>query len=113
MSNHKNYNKMYDSARQQDAPEETAEVAVDVDSATEVEQSVVETEPEAVTGVVVNCAKLNVREQMSTNSKVLCVLPASTEVVVFMDEEYDDWYYVCTEDQTLGYCMKKYISINS
>lgn len=99
MSRKKNYSKMYSSV----------EEPVVVDEP--VEQAAVDTTPEAVTGTVVKCAQLNVREQMSTSSAVLCVLPASTKVTVFADEKYDDWYRVCTDDQVLGFCMKKYIQL--
>jgi hypothetical protein len=95
---------MFDSEEQTIIPEETAEV---------VEQPAVETEPTVVTGIVVNCTKLNVREQMNTGSAVLCVLPASSEVKVIADEVPDEWYHVFTASGIEGFCMKQYISINS
>jgi hypothetical protein len=92
--------------------EETTMTEPDTVEEETVEEPVV-AEPEATEGVVVNCTKLNVREHPSTDAKVLCVLPVSTELVVFMDEKYDGWYSVCTDNQTLGYCMKQYISIKA
>lgn len=107
MSNkRKNYNKMYDSEDRQVEPEEVIEPIDEV-----VEQPVVETEPETVTGIVVNCIKLNVREQMNTGSSILCVLPVSSEVKVIANEVHDDWCHVFTASGVEGFCMKQYIKI--
>lgn len=65
-----------------------------------------------VKGTVVGCRKLNVREQMNLGSAVLCVLPASSEVKVIVDEKHDDWYHVFTKTGVEGFCMKKYIAVN-
>lgn len=107
-SKKKNNNKMYDSEDAQVTPEEVIEPIDEV-----IEQPVVETEPETVTGIVVNCAKLNVREQMNANSAILCVLPVSSEVKVITNEVHDDWCHVFTTSGVDGFCMKKYISIKS
>jgi hypothetical protein len=69
-------------------------------------------EPEVVTGTVVGCRRLNVREQMNTEAEVLCVLRAGTVVQVVADEVHDDWYHVFTSTGIEGFCMKKYISVN-
>ena len=107
MSNkRKNYNKMYDSEGRQVEPEEVIEPTDEV-----VEQPVVVTQPETVTGIVVNCIKLNVREQMNTGSSILCVLPVSSEVKVIANEVHDDWCHVFTASGVEGFCMKQYIKI--
>ena len=77
-----------------------------------VEKPVVK-KPKKVTGTVVGCVKLNVREQMNTGATVLCTLPVSSEVKVIADEQHDEWYHVFTTTGIEGFCMKKYISINS
>lgn len=101
MSQMKNYSKMY-------LPDDQSIVTEEA-----VEQHTEETKPEAttVTGTVIKCAKLNVREQMNTNSAVLCVLPASAEVTVLEDEKHDEWYHVFTASGIEGFCMKKYIQL--
>lgn len=66
-----------------------------------------------VTGVVVGCLKLNVREQMFTGAAILCELPASSEVQIFAGEDHGEWYHVVTASGVEGFCMKKYITINS
>lgn len=75
------------------------------------EEAVVE--PKLVTGVVIDCRKLNVREQMHTGATILCELPVSSEVQVVADEHHDEWYHVFTASGIEGFCMKKYISIKS
>lgn len=66
-----------------------------------------------VKGVVVGCTMLNVREQMNLKATVLCKLPVSSKVKVIADEVHDEWYHVFTDAGVEGFCMKKYISINS
>ena len=105
MSKKKNYNKMYDSENQQVTPEEIIEPVVEEDS------EIVEAAQEVVTGTVVNCNKLNVREQMHTRATVLCVLPAASEVKVIVNEVHNEWYHIFTETGIEGFCMKKYIQI--
>ena len=88
--------------------EETEEVV------NEVEPEVVEEteEAEVLTGQVVNCTKLNVREDASKEAKVLCVLEKDT--IVNIDPKVDqtaDFYQVHTQDGVIGYCMKKFIEI--
>lgn len=80
---------------------------------TTVEKPVPKKKPKTVKGVVVGCAKLNVREQMNLGATVLDVLPVSSEVKVVADEVHDEWYHVFTKTGVEGFCMKKYISINS
>ena len=72
---------------------------------------VVEETPDFVTGVVVGCTKLNVREQMHTGATVLCELPVSSEVRIIADEHHDAWYHVFTASGVEGFCMKKYIAV--
>lgn len=106
MSKMKNYSKMY-------AAEEDKVIPVEVPVAV---LPKVEDEPESknaltVTGVVVDCFKLNVREQMNSSAAVLCVLPANSEVQVITGCDHDEWYHIFTEAGIEGFCMKKYIRL--
>lgn len=110
MSKHKNYS----------APTVTEEEAVVVEETPvpipveeEIAEQVTLDEFKTITGTVVGCLKLNVREQMFTGATILCELPASSEVQIFADENHDEWYHVITASGIDGYCMKKYIAINS
>ncbi len=66
---------------------------------------------ETVTGVVVNCAKLNVRAEASADADIICVLPVNTEITVNADKSNNEWVNVCTATGVEGYCMKKYVDV--
>lgn len=59
-------------------------------------EEIVDSEPEKVGEpvvlVVANCTRLNVRQQPNILSKVLCVIPAGTVVIV--DEVSGDWLHI-------------------
>lgn len=76
------------------------------------EQFPAQIEQRLVTGIVVDCRKLNVREQMHTGATVLCELPVSAEVQIIADEYHNEWYHIFTASGIEGFCMKKYIEIN-
>jgi hypothetical protein len=65
--------------------------------------------PATVKGHVVNCAKLNVRENATVNSYVVCVLDARAEIEVDVNKSTDKWMYVYTATGAEGYCMREYI----
>lgn len=67
--------------------------------------------PEPIVGVVVNCKKLNVREEPHIEADVLCVIEAGCEVTVDIFETTEEFYKVCTEAGVEGFCMKKYIEV--
>lgn len=62
-------------------------------------------------GKVVDCVKLNVREEPSTKASVVFEIPVGS--TVFIDEtcSTDEFYKICTEHGVEGYCMKKFIEI--
>lgn len=108
----KNYSKMYAAEEEQAVVEAPVEdMPVPAVEETPVEKPVVKKKPKTVKGAVVNCAKLNVREQMNTAATVLCVIEASDEVKVFAEENHDGWVHVITNDGLEGFCMKQYIAI--
>lgn len=65
--------------------------------------------PETVEGVVVNCGKLNVRENPSVDAEVVCVLDAMSEIEINISKSTKDWFHVCTAIGVEGYCMRKFI----
>lgn len=69
-----------------------------------------ENKPEAVTGKVCHCAKLNVRAKASTTAEVVGVLNAETEVTINVEKSTKDWFKVSTSTGVDGYCMRKFIS---
>lgn len=103
-----------------ETPEVETEVELDVepelDNITEAEEETPEVEetPEAEedtekTGVV-TCAKLNVREKPSKDSKVLIVINEKTEVIIDLDESTEEFYKVYVLGFA-GYCVKQFIQI--
>lgn len=74
-------------------------------------QESVETKPipTTVEGVVVDCAKLNVRAEPYLFAEVLCVLDTMSEIAIDVEKSNRDWFYVCTAIGVEGYCMRKYV----
>ena len=87
------------------AAEETVEPIV------EVEESVVQTV--SVYGVVNGCNLLRVRKAPSTEAEVLCEIDVNSKVEINEVESTADFYKVCTEAGVEGFCMKKFIKIES
>lgn len=114
MSNH-NYtqysNKKNENYAAPAVEEETKTVEPVVEPTVQIEPKVVETEPEAVTvtGVVVNCVKLNVRAKADATAEVICVLNAASEIEINVDKSTAEWFSVCTATGIEGYCMRKFI----
>ena len=75
-----------------------------------------EIEPEAapvppVTGIVANCARLNVRKKPNADAEVVCVIDRSTKVLIDETKSTKNFYKVCAEIGAEGYCMKQFIEI--
>lgn len=65
--------------------------------------------PETVSGIVINCTKLNVRAEPNMTAEVLCVLDASSEIEIDPAKSTSEWVSVCTAVGIEGYCMRKFI----
>ena len=131
MSNHNNYNKMYNNHKTEEQEPKPVETVVEapvepVETAHEVEiQMAIEevAEPEVITpveepeqaatvnAVVVDCAKLNVREEPSPKAAVVAIIDASNEVAVYENESFGNYYKVCTAAGIEGYCVKDYLQL--
>lgn len=68
--------------------------------------------PIPVVGKVINCAKLNVRAKPNTDSNVVCILDANSEIEVNIEKSTDEWVSVCTATGVEGYCMRKFMSVD-
>lgn len=68
--------------------------------------------PSSVTGIVVDCAKLNVRVAPNALADVVCVLDAQSELEIDVSKSTDEWFKICTAIGAEGYCMRKYIKAN-
>lgn len=65
--------------------------------------------PDRVIGKVVDCAKLNVRENCTVDSGIVCVLDVRSEIEIDVKKSTDHWYYIYTAIGAEGYCMKQYV----
>ena len=120
MSKNRNYFNMYNKNNNNVQTEETpaveeAVVEAPVEEVKPTEEVVEETKPEKVVkdGVVVNCAKLNVRKTPSKDADILGVISRYDDVKVYIDESTEDFYKVCTEAGVEGYCVKTFIGFSS
>ena len=65
--------------------------------------------PETVEGVVVNCAKLNVRAEASPTAEVVAILNATSEIEINLAKSTDEFFSICTATGIEGYCMRKFV----
>lgn len=65
--------------------------------------------PKTVTGVVVDCLKLNVREEPDIDADVVCVLDVMSEVKIDVAKSTRDWFKIYTAIGAEGYCMRKFV----
>jgi SH3-like domain-containing protein len=83
------------------------EVKIEVELVQETVNTV--TLPKTVSGVVVNCAKLNVREEPSADADVVCVLDVMSEIKIDAAKSDNEWFKICTASGIEGYCMRKFV----
>ena len=65
--------------------------------------------PKTVSGIVVDCSKLNVRSEPSLFADVVCVLDVASEIKIDVAQSNNDWFKICTAAGTEGYCMRKFV----
>lgn len=65
--------------------------------------------PETVSGMVVGCAKLNVRKEPSLFADIVCALNVQSEIEIDVEKSDKDWFYICTATGAEGYCMRKFV----
>lgn len=117
MSKHKhNYSQYSNKPKNEIKPAITEETLNPIAAAVEepkpqLVQETVETKPlnETVTGMVVGCAKLNVRSDASLFADVVCTLDVMSEMMIDVNKSTKDWFFVCTATGIEGYCLRKYV----
>lgn len=94
-----------------DMPVTKAPLVPEVKMEVELVQETIKTTtlPKDVTGVVVNCAKLNVREEPSIDAEVVCVLDVMSEIKIDAAKSDNEWLKVYTGTGVEGYCMRKFV----
>ena len=111
---HRPYNNYYQNNKPEDQVTNT--VIKEDDEVTIQADPVVDPEPEVlkpVIGVVCDCQALNVRKQPTKMSAVLAVINSGDEVEIIegAEENWGDFYKVCTQTGIEGFCMKQFIAI--
>ena len=97
--------------------EEVVEPIIGIDLAKQPDETVVEEVviPAPKIGVIVDCAKLNVRKKPNTNADVLTTIDKGTEVEI--DEKFNNKEFYKISAATTGvkffsgFCMKKFIEL--
>lgn len=93
------------------------ECPIDTENQLEIEPEIIpepEITPEPVppkTGIVVGCARLNVRKKPNADAEVLHIIERSAKVIIDEENSTKNFYKVCTEVGAEGYCMKQFIEI--
>lgn len=64
-----------------------------------------------VKGVVINCARLNVRKDPEPKAEILCAVDANSELMIDEANSTEDFYKVYTAAGIEGYCVKYFIAI--
>ena len=62
-------------------------------------------------GVVDNCSRLNVRVAPRMTADVRLIINKGDEVTLCEKQPKGEWFRVRTQNNTEGFCMKKYITI--
>lgn len=64
----------------------------------------------ALTGVV-NCLRLHIHSEPSTDSEIVCKIRYSTEVEIDPVNSTEDFYKIYTAIGAEGFCQKEFITI--
>lgn len=71
-------------------------------------------EPEEIKiGLVAVCKKLNIRERPTVEAPVICEVVCKTELIIDENESTQEFYKVYTAAGIEGFCMRKFIAIQS
>ena len=126
MSKH-NYSQYSNKKKHNNKPEAIAEVREEIEMVVEPIETAVAPEvtpvlmqetvdtvalPKTMTGVVVNCSKLNVRVAPVVTAEVACVLNVASEIEIVAAESTDEWFKVVTAAGIDGYCMRKFVEVH-
>lgn len=64
-------------------------------------------------GIVSDCKKLRVRNYPELEANVICEIEVGSKVVIDENKSTEEFYKVCTETGIDGYCMKRFIKVES
>lgn len=95
----------------EETPAEVKMVAEPIETAA-IKPEIPKVEPKAVTGVVANCSKLNVRSKPAVDAEVVTILDIKSEVKIDMARSNSEWFKITTAAGVEGYCMRKFVVVN-
>ena len=113
-NNYNNYSKPANNKVEKTEPEVRTENLEDEIPVSETDTEIQEAKEKVevfVSGNVIDCDFLNVREQASVDANVVCLISKYDEVMINKNESTEDFYKVCTATGIEGYCMKRFIAI--
>lgn len=76
-----------------------------------VKKPVKKVEKQTMTGVVVDCDNLNVRDGASVEAIAICQIKQGDTVEIDSAESTKEWLKIKTVEGIKGFCMKKYIEV--
>ena len=113
MSKHHNYNNNYSKPANNKVEKTEPEVRTEnliFETDTEIQEAKEKVEV-VVSGNVIDCDFLNIREQASVDANVVCLISKYDKVMINKNESTEDFYKICTATGIEGYCMKRFIAI--
>ena len=60
---------------------------------------------------VVNCLRLHIHSEPSTDSEIVCKVRYLTEVMIDLDKSTEDFYKIYTAIGAEGFCEKELVTI--
>lgn len=94
-----------------DQVEEPIKVVEPVKEVEGVDTNQIDAPVQEVKGVVINCARLNVRKDPEPKAEILCAVDANSELMIDEANSTEDFYKVYTAAGIEGYCVKYFIAI--
>lgn len=68
---------------------------------------------EPIMGKVCDCKNLNVRVKPAGEAEILGTIPVGSAVMIDESESAGDFYKIYAESGVEGFCMKKFITVQS
>lgn len=109
--NQSNQKRVVDNSMKTPVAEKIVAAEVKMDTVPDLVNETVETVtlPTTVKGVVSHCSKLNVRENATVDSGIVCVLDATSEIKIDVNKSTNNWFYIYAATGVEGYCMRQYV----
>lgn len=64
-------------------------------------------------GMVIDCFRLNIRKEPVARAEIVCEIDCQTELMIDESESTDDFFKVCMASGIEGFCIRKFIAVQS